>query len=179
MGTTYRSTLVNLLTESISMLDGSVNSSWALLSHSTLFTAQCHSAVFSHTQGCPDLWFQRLLQGISFPSRSCTCIVLMLLYLSENNFCCQSSKLFQCLLFFTECRGPVLLCSCCHLSAAFAQVIIHCKKLGLGAVAQLYPEVVLSLESGLVMAKWCCPLPQYGICITKVHFNKEVQETFY
>lgn len=146
MGTTYRSTLVNLLFESITMLERSVNTSRALLSHSMLFIAQCHSAVFFHIQRWPDLWFEKLLQGISSPSRSCTCLVLMLLYLSENVFHCQrfpspsssSPSLWNAgVLCYSVVFGHIApVCS-------FSQMRIRCNflhQLEFGAVAQLYPE---------------------------------------
>lgn len=162
------------------MLDRSVNSSWALLSHSMLFIAHCHSAVFSHTPGWPDLSFQRLLQGISFPFRSCTCIVLMLLYLSENTFHCQS-------LPSPSSASPSLWNAgvlCYSVVAGTCLQLLHRwefteKSWGLVPWHSFILRWVLSLTLGLGIAKWCCPLPQYGISISKVHLNKEVQETLW
>lgn len=183
MGTTCRSSLVNLLFESITILDTSANSSWALLLHSTLFIAQCHPAVFSHTEGWPDLWFQRLLQGISSPSRSCTCIVLMLLSLSEIFFHCQNLPSPSSVSPFLKHMGPVLLCNC-WTPCTCLQLLYRWEFTATSYTSWslvLWHSFLLRwvVSLALVMAKWHCPLPQCGICISKVQLNKEVQETFY
>lgn len=82
-------------------------------------------------------------------------------------------------------QSPVLLCSC-WTHCTYLQLLhrreitaISYTRWSLVLWHSFILRWVLSLASGLVMAKWCCPSPQYAICISKVHLNKEVQETFY
>lgn len=97
----------------------------------------------------------------------------------------KSSKPSQCLPFFTKCRGPVLLCSCwthctcLQLLHRGEFTAISYTNWSLVLWHSFMLRWLLSLASSLVMAKRCCPSPQYGICISKVHLNKEGQETFY
>lgn len=153
MGTTYRSTLVNLLFESISMFTGL----WTL--HGPFCHTPCYSqpcCLLSHT-GMVRPLISETAAGHQFS------IQIMHMHCTQAPLPVwkflplpKSSNPFQSLPFFMKCRGPVLLCS-------FLQVRIHCNFYTSWSLVLWHSFIlrwVLSLASGLVRAKWCCPLPQ-------------------
>lgn len=113
VGRTCKSTMANFLFQSITMLDMLVNCSRILLSYYTLFTAQCHSAVFF--QMARRLILEAATGHQSSQSRrSCRCIVLVDAPFPVKKIL-SIAKGFPTLPFFTKCTSPVLLRGCCKL----------------------------------------------------------------
>lgn len=105
--------MANFLFQSITMLDMLVNCSRILLSYYTLFTAQCHSAVFF--QMARHLILEAATGHQSFQSRrSRRCIVLVDAPFPVKKIL-SIAKGFPTLPFFTKCTSPVLLRGCCKL----------------------------------------------------------------
>lgn len=121
----------------------------------------------------------------SLSRQSCRCIVLMFLSQSERFFHCQrlpsSSSVTSSLQNAQVSCYPAVVGNITTVysfyTGEYSLQLPTQTQVWWRGVAWLSPEVGIKFGIRLADCKWCCPLPWYGICVSKNHFNKEVQET--